>query len=197
MSNDAIDIILKNGTPAEMRMRSMLTNLFARYDLTGWTFTRKIEVDETAMPHSHPVLTLNADSARDEMMALSELVHEQLHWFEEEHAESRNRAIMATTLYYPSVPTSRPEGAGDETSTRLHLLVCYLEYQALKVLVSEEVARELISALSRHHYCWVYRTVLADERRLAEIIREYGLLPEPLRAVDRPNPSLSGWLRRG
>jgi hypothetical protein len=166
-------------------MRSTVCGLFARYDLAGWTFTHRIEIDEEAMPHSHPLLTLNAEWADDERMALAELVHEQLHWFEEEHAEDRDRAITETRRLYATVPTMRPEGAGDAISTRLHLLVCHLEHQALKMLLGEAAALAQIEALSRHHYCWVYRTVLADETRLAEIVRAHGLIPEPLRIRER------------
>lgn len=176
----AVNITLKNDTPAETRARTALLALLARHDLTGWIFTNTVEVDETAWPHSHPVLTLNAQHTDNEAMFLAEFLHEQLHWFEEEHSEDRDRAIMETAHYYPSVPSARPEGAGDEGSTRLHLLVCYLEYQALKRLQGNKRARQTITALSRHHYCWVYRTVLRDERKIAAIIRKYGLLPEPL-----------------
>jgi hypothetical protein len=179
--NTALEIVLKNGTPAEIGMRAVLSKLCADHDLSGWIFTQTIEVDEAAMPHSHPVLTLNTENEHDELMALASLVHEQLHWFEEEHAANRDRAIEETTLHYPSVPSARPEGAGDEISTRLHLLVCYLEYQALKVLLGEHVARQTILALSRHHYCWVYRIVLTDERRIESILRNHDLLPETLR----------------
>jgi hypothetical protein len=109
-----LEILLKNGTPAEERMRTALFRILAKYDLTGCIFTNTIEVDEMASPHSHPVLTLNTEYEQNEMMILSEFVHEQLHRFEEAHADSRNRAIEETTLFYRSVPSMRPEGAGDE-----------------------------------------------------------------------------------
>ena len=149
--------------------------------MSGWIFTNSILVDETAIPHSHPVLTLNATHEQNETMALAEFVHEQLHWFEEQHAERRDQAIGETVLQYPIVPSARPEGAGDKSSTRLHLLVCYLEYQALKRLVGCHIARQTVFALSRHHYCWVYRMVLTTEHQLEVIVRKYDLLPEPLR----------------
>ena len=179
----AVDITLKNGTPAETRARGALLELLTKHDLTGWIFTNAVEVDETAWPHSHPVLTLNTQHTDNESMFLAEFLHEQLHWFEEERATDRDGAILETARYYSSVPSARPEGAGDEGSTRLHLLVCFLEYQALKRLQGNKRARRTITALSRHHYCWVYRTVLRDERKIEAIIRKFGLLPEPLLRV--------------
>lgn len=179
---DDLQIILKNGTPAEIRKRLALLAILEKYDVSGWIFTNTVEVDETAMPHSHPVLTLNAEDDQDEPMCLATFVHEQLHWFEEQHAESRDRAIEETVQYYPEVPSARPEGAGSEYSTRLHLLVCHLEHEAMRRLLGPEAARQVIDALSRHHYRWVYRTVLSDGHRIGEIIRKYDLLPAPLRA---------------
>jgi hypothetical protein len=177
----ALEILVKSGTPAEQRMRRLLSRLVEEYDLTGWLFTTIVLLDETAMPHSHPVLTLNVAHERNAIMTLAEFVHEQLHWFEEQHAEDRDRAIEETRRWYPAVPSEHPEGAGNETSTRLHLLVCYLEYQALKCLVGGRAARRTIVALSQHHYRWIYRTVLSDEETIGRIICQYNLVPGPLR----------------
>jgi hypothetical protein len=183
MVSDPIEIQVKHGTPAEESMRRMLYRLFDEYNLTGWTYTRTIMVDEADYPHSHPVLTVGIANASDEMMALAELVHEQLHWFEEENRDNRDRAIEETRQHYPTVPVARPEGAGDETSTRLHLLVCHLEHQAMKHLVGPVAARETMIALSRHHYMWVYRTILSEEAKIAAIVSDHDLVPAPLRHV--------------
>jgi len=179
-----VEITLKNGTPAEVRTRLVLHALLEKYDMTGWIFTNRVVVDETARPHSHPVLTLNTQNEHNEAMCLAELVHEQLHWFEEAHAERRDRAIDETSQYYAEVPSARPEGAGSESSTRLHLLVCYFEYQAMKCLLGAHAARQTMVALSQHHYCWIYRTVLEDERKICGIVQRHDLLPEPLRRRD-------------
>ena len=176
-------ISVKSGVPAEQRMRGLLASLPDRYDLAGWIYTDIVTVDQASMPHSHPVLTLNTAHERNETMALAEFVHEQLHWFEEAHAADRDRAIEATRQRYLTVPSARPAGAGTETSTRLHLLVCYLEYQALKGLLDAERARTIITALSNDHYCWVYQTVLRDEMIIADIVRQHDLVPEPLRSA--------------
>ena len=177
------EIVLKAGTPAEHKMRRCLESLYRTYSLAGWTFTSRIEVDQHGWPHSHPVLTLNTASADEEIMALTELLHEQLHWFEEENQEQRDRAVEATRERYPTVPAERPDGAGDETSTRLHLLVCHLEHQAMRQLVGAPRAREVMERQSRHPYRWVYRTVLADEAALGALVRTHDLIPAPLRDV--------------
>ena len=180
-----LSIAVASGTPAELRMQQLLSSLPEKYDLHGWIYTTNIQVDEGALPHSHPVLTLSAAHDRNETMALAELIHEQLHWFEEENAERRDRAIEETKHLYPTVPVARPEGAGSETSTRLHLLVCYLEYQALKSLLGDSKARQTVMELSRSHYYWVYETVLREEARIADIVWRYDLVPEPLRRAER------------
>jgi hypothetical protein len=174
---------VKSGAPAEQGMRDLIASLLDRYDLAGWIYTDDVTVDQAAMPHSHPVLTLNTEHQHDETMALAEFVHEQLHWFEEAHAADRDRAIEATRQPYPTVPAARPDGgAGTETSTRLHLLVCYLEYQALKRLLDAERARTTIAAISNDHYRWIYQTVLRDEAIIADIVQQHDLVPEPLRS---------------
>jgi hypothetical protein len=176
-----LQIRLRQGTPGEQRTQAAVEALLAAYDLDGLLFTTDVEIDETAFPHSHPVLTLNTAYLNDAQLLLAEFVHEQLHWFEEAHAERRDHAIKLTVDLYPYVPPNPPEGSVTETSTRLHLLVCYWEYQALKCLLGAASARETIERLSRHHYCWVYRTVLRDEARIGQLLQAQDLLPERLR----------------
>ena len=178
----SLNISLPHGSPAETRTAELLRAIEIKYDLGPWLFTRDVTIDETAFPHSHPVLTLNTAHAGDEAMVLAELIHEQLHWFEEERAADRDRAIEATHALYPQVPTARPEGAGGETSTRLHLLVCMLEHDVLAQLAGPDDARRVIEALSRHHYCWVYRTVLDAAAPIRRLLREHALWPDSLRA---------------
>lgn len=176
-----LNISLAHRSAAEERTRAALRALLATYDVEGWIYTPVVIVDERAQPHSHPILTMNVRHERHEHLLLSEFVHEQLHWFEEANSAARDRAIEETRRYYPHVPASPPEGAFDEYSTRLHLLVCHLEHQAMKRLVGHAVARDIMLTLSLHHYCWVYRTIVADEPVLAEIVSAHDLLPDPLR----------------
>jgi len=94
-----------------------------------------VDSDENGFPHSHPTLTLNTGNLGHDERLLSEFVHEQIHWFEERKPEQCDAAIRDLKKSFPDLPTQRPEGAQDRRSSYLHLVVCYLEFQAMKELV--------------------------------------------------------------
>ncbi len=54
-----LKITLKNGADRERQTEEQLRRLLSEYDVARWTYTREIVIDESAIPHSHPVLTLH------------------------------------------------------------------------------------------------------------------------------------------
>jgi len=54
-----VTIQLKHGTDAERRTKEELERILASYDLSKYTFTHEVVIDDKAIPHSHPVLTLH------------------------------------------------------------------------------------------------------------------------------------------
>ena len=76
-AQDKIEIALKSGTPREVQTKEQLQRLLKTYDLSKWIFTRSILIDEKAIPHSHPVLTLHTRHLKDDDLLLSTFVHEQ------------------------------------------------------------------------------------------------------------------------
>lgn len=171
-----LDITLVHGSAAEARTRTALRALVRRHELEPWVFTRDVAIDESAVPHSHPVLTINTDYRGDQLLAT--FIHEQLHWFEESVVEARDRAIEETRGPFPEVPSQPPDGASDEVSTRLHLIVCHLEYRAMQQLVGEKRAHATLAAW--RHYRWVYRTVLSEPQAIASLVERCGLIPPGL-----------------
>lgn len=170
-----LQITLKNDTESERQRKGQLERLLKQYEVSRWIFTRKVSIDEkTAIPHSHPVLTLNARQA-DDLALLSTFIHEQIHWHAEAKAQQRESAIEELKAIYPDAPSGPPEGARNLYSTYLHLIVCHLEYEAMKVLVGDDKAREVIEAFSRHHYKWVYRTVLSDGPKIKAVVDKHRL----------------------
>jgi hypothetical protein len=173
---EAVEIRLHRGTPLEERGRDQLRRLLRTYDLGQWLFTRDVLIQSDVIPHSHPVLTLNTRYLDDDTAQLATFVHEQLHWFLTDHVARAKIAAATHELraLYPTVPTTLPEGARRKKSTYLHLIVCYLEVQALTELLGEPRARQQLERWT--HYTWVYRTVLTETERIGDLLRRHGVV---------------------
>jgi hypothetical protein len=146
------------------------------HDIGRFEYTNHLRVAPTEIPHSHPVLTLNT-ALYDPEEILCEYLHEQMHWYVVRLgcADEGSPLIAELKQRYPQVPAGFPEGANDEYSTYLHLLINWLEIEA----ASQFMARERAEAIARkkHYYRWMYRTVLSDWRSLGELFRAHGIVP--------------------
>ena len=172
----SLEIALKQGSRREAQTREQLERLLKAYDVSRWIFTKSIVIDERAIPHSHPVLTLHARHLQDDELLLSTFVHEQFHWFLVRNEKDRDDAIKELRDVFPKVPAGGPEGAQDENSTYLHLLDCYLEYRAVQQLLGELKTRQVMEFWATDHYTWVYRTVLERPNDIARIMAKHKLL---------------------
>ena len=167
-----IEFTTKNGTDREKAVIPRVQKLLDTYDLSRWIFTKKVIIEAFAIPHSHPVLTLNTKpNTEDEL--LSTFLHEQIHWYEDARPAKVNKAIEEFKTIYPEVPVGRPEGAKSEFSTYLHLIICYLEYQSMIALVGEERAKKVM--LDSNHYQWIYDKVVNETETLARVVKKHGL----------------------
>ena len=173
----SLEITLKQGTPDEARTRDQLQRLLATYDLSPWIYTKSIVVDERAIPFSHPVLTIHTRHAKDDELLLSTFVHEQLHWFIAARPDETEQAIADLRKLFPSVPAGGTAGARDEYSTYLHLLVCYLERQAVLRVLGELKTKQVVDFWATDHYTWVYQTVISRSRDIGQIMRDRKLIP--------------------
>lgn len=170
---DSVSIKLAHNSPREMQTAQALRQILASYDLHKYIFTREVIIEERAMNHAFPVLTLNvrfADS-RDEL--LSSFVHEQLHWYLREHDFQQKAAIAELREMYPTAPVGLPEGAENAYSTYGHLVDCYLEIQADRELIGTKRTDEVIK--NKPWYTWIYKTILSQEGRISAVVQEHGL----------------------
>jgi hypothetical protein len=177
VAGQSVTITVRHNSEKELQTKRRLETLLAQYELTKWIFTPSVVIDEEeATPHSHPVLTLNTKGlARDPISLLSSFIHEQMHWFAEARGTETAEAIADLKAAFPDAPGGPPEGASDRESTYLHLVVCYLEYDALRQLVGEPKAREVINTSAQHFYKWIYRSVLTDGSRISGILEKHRL----------------------
>ncbi len=173
------EITLKHMDDRERQTEKQLRRLISSYDLSRWVFTRSIIIESgfNVIPHSHPVLTLSTRHLKDDELLLSTFVHEQLHWFLGYKSKETEDAYKELRTMFPKVPVGFPEGGRDEESTHKHLLVCYLEYQAIKELLGELSARQVMEFWATDHYTWIYKTVLERGREIGSLVRKHKLLP--------------------
>lgn len=169
-----LNVRLANDSEAERETRDQLLRLVSSYDVEAWTHTRDILIDQTQIPHSHPVLTLHTRHLDDDDMLLSTYVHEQFHWLED--GDTRPAFLAAMRDFeelFPDAPGREGGGARDVESTYRHLLVCDLELQAMTRLIGEERARVLLARIG--HYEWIYDKVLSDDR-IRAVSRRHGFV---------------------
>ena len=164
----SIKIELAHQTECERETRERLEQVIASYDLRKYTFTREIMIEERAINHAFPVLTLNARFANSSDELLSSYIHEQLHWHLREHNSQQQEAIAELRRMYPNAPVGMPEGAETAYSTYGHLVDCYLEILADRQLIGTERTQAVIK--DKGHYTWIYKTVLQDEAKIAAVV---------------------------
>src|SRR5215213_4275785 len=176
-AQSSIDIALKQGSKEEGQTRAQLQRLLQTYHVAKWIFTRAVLIDEKSIPHSHPVLTVSTRHLKDDELLLSTFVHEQIHWFLTQNNKNTEEAKRELRGLFPKVPISFPEGANDEESTYLHLIVIYLEYRADRELLGELRARQVMEFWAADHYTWIYKTVLERPRDIGNIVFKHKLVP--------------------
>ena len=166
-----------NGTPEEHRVRQALLDLLDRYDVARWRVTDHVVIDETAIPHSHPVLTLSTRVlGRSLTGLLSTYLHEQLHWYLGARYDATVAAIDEVRELFPEVPPQDRGGAHDDDSTYLHLVLNWLELESLRLAVDANDADTFVAAVvDGPGYGWIYRQVVDLHSEIGGIVRAHGL----------------------
>lgn len=178
IAESQLNVQLTHDSEAERATRTQLLELIRQYDVADWMYTNDVIIDQTQIPHSHPVLTLHTRHLGDDAHLISTFVHEQFHWLEEGATLPAFRAAMADfEELFPDAPGREGGGARDQESTYRHLIVCDLEFQAMTRLIGEEAARELMASIT--HYEWIYERILTDPR-IREINARRGFVLDAL-----------------
>ena len=168
-----VKIELAKTTPREQLAKQTLEQVLASYDLKRYTFTRKVVIEQGAINHAFPTLTLNAGFAESPDQLLSTFVHEQLHWHLRNRDAQQRAAVGELRSLYPRVPVGLPAAADTEYSTYGHLVDCYLEIVADRELLGPERTDAVIRG--KPWYTWIYKTVLTDEKLIAGVVDRHQL----------------------
>lgn len=176
----ATKITLAHNSVSERDTRDQLERLMSKYDVSKWLYTKEIVIDEDAIPHSDPVLTLHTRHLKDDELLLSTLIHEQMHRFLALRPQQDfDRAKADLRILYPEIPVGFPQGSSSDEGNYEHLLVVWLEYRGDVKTLGELRTRQIMEFWAQDHYTWIYQKILDREARakIAAIAQRYGLVP--------------------
>ena len=166
------------------RVRDMLIALRQRFDLSPFEYCKQVRIAPTRIPYSHPHITLSS-LVFDDLGLATMYLHEQMHWyatwFSHSHPTQWRDTFARLRERYPGVPAAFEDGgAQDEGSTTLHLIVNWLELEAVSRFFPRDEGEQYLRAMP--FYRWIYQTVIDDQQALASLYREFGL--SPIRAAN-------------
>lgn len=152
--------------------RQNLEQLIQIYHLDPILFTRDINIQSNIETHSHPILSLNTRYAEYPNKLLSVFVHEQLHWWVDHKKQNVDKAIHEMKKIFPVLP---------KDSTYLHLIICFLEYDAmihyLKLKEANKILKDFIYKDKINS--WINTQVYLKFKTINFIIKRNKLSPIP------------------
>lgn len=173
----SISIDLARGSGRELETRSQLQRLLKTYNLSPWLYTKRVVIDESAIPHSHPVLTLHTRHLDDDLHLLSTFIHEQMHWFVDSRPQQLSAATAELRKLFPQIAIGFPDGARTEASSYEHLVVIYLEWKVLEQIAGHARAQRVFTFWSTDHYRALYRLVMTETERVGRVVKTHALVP--------------------
>ena len=171
-----LNITLKHDSAGEQKRKEQIERLAEAYDLSKYTITRDIVIDQQASNHSSPVLTQNLRFLDNDDRALSAYVHEQAHWLLMEHHHGQARQMLPELIrLYPNIDIKPPYGDGHQGSSYMHLVVLMLEWHALEDLLGADRARAVMEFKRQDHYKDLYATVMDHRQQMESFLKRYGV----------------------
>ena len=174
LSAQSVSIQTAHDSPSEQQANVQLERLLKQYDTTRYTFTN-ILIEERAIPHGDPVLTLNTRHLAQDGEALSTYMHEQIHWFLSSRERQTEAAEADLKKLYADPPIGGEEDAQELESDYLHLIVCELEREADLQLLGAERTEAVMRFWAGDHCRWIYRIVIADHDKIRAVIKSHSL----------------------
>ena len=174
--------------------RQQLQRILSEYSLDPWIITQEVRIKPGVDPHSRPILTLNTDYLEDDQTQLSIFVHEQAHWIPWAKRKAAIENLRELYPEIPGVPENNDNSAGDKLATYNHLVVAWVEFDAMTELVGEQKARQIIrdkvqeivsepySAVEKS-FIWYNERVLNDPQKIGLILEKHDIIYTPERGI--------------
>jgi len=126
-------IYSKNNDIDEIEVAEIIKEICQKYDLP--LFTKEIVIEKGVVPHSHPILTLNT-RVKDKRSLLATLVHEQFHWYAQNHPKY-NECVSYLKSKYEDDGEHNKSGTYPNSYWE-HIIVCFNTRNYLKSFLSSE-----------------------------------------------------------
>jgi hypothetical protein len=174
----AIEFTTENNSDSEKKTVELIKSLNKSHDLTKWQLSDAIHINEKAIPHSHPILTLHTrhNKPQEIDLLLSTYLHENIHWYLDAHQTELTDIITVLKKRFPNIAVGYPEGARDEYSSYLHIVVCFLELNAIRQLLSDTRYDKVVRFWQQDHYTRIYKIVVEHDNEIAMLIKQHKLL---------------------
>src|SRR5260370_42589959 len=98
---DAIDIQTSHHSARELQEKLELEQLLKKYDVSKYTFTHTVVIEERSMNHAFLVLPLNFHFLGSDDELLSAFLHEHLHWYLSQHRPAMEDAVTPLKAMNP------------------------------------------------------------------------------------------------
>lgn len=157
----------------EIRKKQQIERLAAEYDLTKYTITRDILIEERVINHALPTLTLNLMFLDNDDLALGVLVHEQAHRLLHDRYQGKAQEMLPELKrMFPNLKFDSSGPDDNERAAYIHLPVIMLEWQALEDLIGAERAHSVMKSgrLPNHK---LFATVIDNRKQMEEFLKRY------------------------
>lgn len=150
--------------------RQNLDHLLKIYPLTPVLFTKDIHIKPQSTPSSHPVLTLNTRYAERPNLLLATFLHYQFHWWLDQKSKEYELAQTDLKSLLGPLPSE---------ATYQHVLICFLEYEALIHYLNLREANKILKDIiyKEKVHPWIYKQVYIKNKKLKEIVIRFNLMP--------------------
>lgn len=156
--------------------RQNLQHLEQVYNLKAFSFQRNVVVDSQAKDHKYhqedTSIVLSSSYFENPQKLLAAWLHEEFHWWARIHEKELMPVLDALKKYFPK----------SSQTGRLHLVISYLEYEALRFYLEDKEARLVINNKIKKdkYFPWTYQQVLSRTQLLRKTLSDHNLLPEVL-----------------
>jgi hypothetical protein len=192
-------VIIKTSAQQEIKFvedlkddaRVQINRIINDYDLDDWVFTDVVKIVHGEDARSYPVLQMNTDFLEDDEIQLSIFIHENAHIFiaRDEKDEAENRVIRKLRSLFPNPP------APLQKNLYHHIMVAWIEYDALIELFNEQKAREIMERKIKYftrdnlesplfqNYAWYNHTAMNHPEKVGQLMMEFGFNIHPEKGI--------------